>query len=79
MKPLSIPKTHIQTRQIPAEGTTPKDELIAKNWQREQYIGITILFISLIAAVGFLSRRFEYAVLLALILSIALIVLFINL
>ncbi|WP_414574626.1 hypothetical protein [Anabaena sp. CCY 9402-a] len=62
------------------ENSTPgnNDSLIAKGWQREQYIGIAILFISLIAAIGFFSRRFEYALLFALALSIALMILLLN-
>ncbi|MBD2346706.1 hypothetical protein H6G18_21540 [Anabaena subtropica FACHB-260] len=54
--------------------TTLQDPLIAKGWQREQYIGITILFVALIAVVGFFSRRFEYALIFAFALSLVLIV-----
>jgi hypothetical protein len=57
----------------PSPGNNPQDSLIAKGWQREQYIGIAILFIALITAIGFISRRFEYALLFALALSIVLI------
>ncbi|MDB9306519.1 MULTISPECIES: hypothetical protein [Cyanophyceae] len=60
--------------EIPATEPTQQDSLIAKGWQREQYIGIAILFITLIAAVGYLSRRLEYALLFAFTLSIILIV-----
>ncbi len=69
------PRT-IQENSTP--GNNPQDSLIATGWQREQYIGIAILFISLIAAIGFFSRRFEYALLFALALSIALMVLLLN-
>ncbi|MEA5513619.1 hypothetical protein [Nodularia sp. UHCC 0506] len=58
----------------PSQEPSQQDSLIAKGWQREQYIGITILLISLIAAVGYFSRRFEYALLFAFIFSIILIV-----
>lgn len=59
---------------ITASDSTPKDPLIARGLEREQYMGIAILLCSLIVAVGFLSRRFEYALLFALSLSIVLIV-----
>jgi hypothetical protein len=45
--PKRLPST---IQEIPSPDATPKDELIAKGWQREQYIGIAILFISLIDA-----------------------------
>lgn len=64
--------------QIPTPDPTTRDPLIAKVWQREQYIGIFILFITLIAAVGFFSRRFEYALLFALSLSVVLIIFFLS-
>ncbi|BAY73805.1 hypothetical protein NIES25_02130 [Nostoc linckia NIES-25] len=50
-----------------------KDPLIARNLQKEQYVGIIGLAIALIAAVGFLSRRVEYAIIFAVILSAILI------
>ncbi|MBW4646421.1 MAG: hypothetical protein KME23_26095 [Goleter apudmare HA4340-LM2] len=62
---------------IPEKNPTnsiPKDPLIARGLQREQYIGITTLLLGLILVVGFLSRRFEYALLFALSLSMVLIV-----
>ncbi|MBD2360948.1 hypothetical protein H6G36_07110 [Anabaena minutissima FACHB-250] len=62
----------------PLPENQPQDALISKGWQREQYIGITILFIALISAIGFFSRRFEYALLFALALSIVLIVFFLT-
>jgi hypothetical protein len=51
-----------------------QDSLIAKGWQREQYIGITILLIGVILIIGFFSRRFEYALIFALTFSMILIV-----
>ncbi|BAZ67330.1 MAG: hypothetical protein KME28_27965 [Pelatocladus maniniholoensis HA4357-MV3] len=53
-----------------------QDPLIAKNLQREQYIGIFSLAIALIAAVGIISRRVEYAILFAIALSLVLIAFF---
>ncbi|MBC1236352.1 hypothetical protein [Nostoc sp. 2RC] len=53
-----------------------KDPLIARNLQKEQYVGILGLAIALIAAVGFLSRRIEYAIIFAMILSAILIAFF---
>jgi hypothetical protein len=64
-------------REVPAPGATPNDSLIAKGWQKEQYIGVAILFVGLIAAIGFISRRFEYALVFAISLSIILIIFFV--
>ncbi|MBH8553385.1 hypothetical protein I8751_13575 [Nostocaceae cyanobacterium CENA357] len=64
--------------EIPAPSPTPPDPLIARGLQREQYLGIAILAVSLIAAVGYFSRRFEYALLFAFALSIVLIVFFLT-
>jgi hypothetical protein len=75
-KEYPTPRT-IQETQLPAP--TQNDPLIAKGLQREQYIGIFILGIGLIAAVGFFSRRVEYALLFAAALSIVLIVFFLTL
>lgn len=52
-----------------------QDPLIAHRLQKEQYIGIVGLAIALVAAVGFLSRRVEYAIVFALVLSTILIAL----
>lgn len=65
-------------QQISTPDTPSRNPLITKNWQREQYLGISILLISLIAAVGFLSRRLEYALLFAIALSIVLIIFFLS-
>jgi lipopolysaccharide export LptBFGC system permease protein LptF len=65
-------------QEIPTDKTPSQDSLIARGWQKEQYIGITILLICLIAVVGFFSRRFEYALIFALTLSIILIVFFLK-
>ncbi|MFN6515186.1 MAG: hypothetical protein RMY29_011915 [Nostoc sp. CreGUA01] len=53
-----------------------KDPLIARNLQKEQYIGILGLAIALVAAVGVLSRRVEYAIIFTIVLSAILIVFF---
>ncbi|MCC5642914.1 hypothetical protein LC607_08165 [Nostoc sp. CHAB 5824] len=50
-------------RETPSPGTDP---LIARGLQKEQYFGIIGLAIALIAAVGFFSRRVEYAATLSL-------------
>ncbi|MEH2291922.1 hypothetical protein [Nostoc sp.] len=63
-------------QETPAPG---KDPLIAQGLQKEQYIGIIGLAIALVAAVGFFSRRVEYAIGLAVILSASLIALFLFL
>ncbi|MFN6569691.1 hypothetical protein A6770_20345 [Nostoc minutum NIES-26] len=55
---------------------TDKDPLIAHNLQKEQYVGIIALAIALVAAVGFFSRRVEYAIVFAVILSAILIAFF---
>ncbi|RCJ23049.1 hypothetical protein A6S26_00335 [Nostoc sp. ATCC 43529] len=62
-------------QEAPANGTN-KDPLIARNLQKEQYVGIIGLAIALIAAVRFLSRRVEYAIIFTIILSAILIVFF---
>jgi hypothetical protein len=64
------PKTIQET---PAPG---KDPLIASSLQKDQYVGIIGLAIAIIAAVGFFSRRVEYAIALALIMSVLFIALF---
>ncbi len=75
----AVPKRTPGTiQEIPSPGITPKDSLIAKGWQHEQYIGISILLLGLVAIVGFFSRRFEYALLFAFVLSIILIVFFMT-
>jgi hypothetical protein len=62
----------------PQEPLSGKDPLIAHGLQVWQYIGITILAIAAIAAVGFFSRKVEYAIFFAVGLSIALIVFFLT-
>jgi hypothetical protein len=54
-----------------------QDPLIAKGLQKEQYFGVVTFAIVLIAAVGFISRRVEYAILFAFTLSIILILFFV--
>lgn len=70
---LSFPTSAI--REAPPPGTQ-KDPLITKGLQTEQYISIVTLAIALVAAVGFFSRRVEYAIAFAIVLSAILIFLF---
>ncbi|MDZ8189704.1 MAG: hypothetical protein RMX96_33315 [Nostoc sp. ChiSLP02] len=56
----------IQETPVPGKN---QDPLIAHGLQKEQYIGIAGLAIALVAAVGFFSRRFEYAIIFALFLT----------
>ncbi|MBD2624889.1 hypothetical protein [Trichormus variabilis] len=77
-KYLPIKTKNIQVQETPTEGSPPQDSLIARGLQREQYVGISILLLGLIAVVGFLNRRFEYALIFALTLSVILIVFFLN-
>lgn len=70
----STPKTN----NIEETPSRPDDSLIAKNLQKEQYIGIAILLVGLITIIGFFSRRFEYALIFALTISMILIVFFIT-
>ncbi|WP_413172351.1 hypothetical protein [Anabaena azotica] len=71
-KELPSPKS-IQETPIPGKN---QDPLIARNLQKEQYVGIIGLAITLVAAVGFFSRRVEYAIVFALFLSAILIAFF---
>ena len=76
---LAIPASDINpktTQETPPPG---KDPLIAYRLQKEQYIGITALAIALVVAVGFISRRVEYAILFAVVLSAILITFFLLL
>jgi len=67
--------SQIAIQETPPPGIN-KDPLIARNLQKEQYIGIIGLAIALIAAVGVFSRRVEYAIGFAIILSAILIAFF---
>ncbi|MBD2494929.1 hypothetical protein [Nostoc sp. FACHB-280] len=62
-------------KETPPPGTN-QDPLIAKNLQKGQYVGIIGLAIALVAAVGFFSRRVEYAIMFAIALSAVLIAFF---
>ncbi|MBW4635525.1 MAG: hypothetical protein KME30_27655 [Iphinoe sp. HA4291-MV1] len=66
-------------RETPPPGTTQNDPLIAKGLQKDQYFGILGLAIALIAVIGFFSRRVEYAILFAVVLSVILITFFLTL
>ncbi|MEH1819232.1 MAG: hypothetical protein V7L31_09180 [Nostoc sp.] len=71
-----LPTSELAPKAVQETPTPGKDPLIAQGLQKEQYIGIIGLAIALIAAVGFFSRRVEYAIGFALFLSIFLIALF---
>jgi hypothetical protein len=62
-------------QETPPPGST-QDPLIARGLQKEQYIGIIGVAIALVAAIGFFSRRFEYALMFAIALSAILIAIF---
>jgi hypothetical protein len=67
-----------ELKNIEKTPSQPHDSLIARFWQKEQYVGIAILLFGLIAIIGFFSRRFEYALIFALTLSVILIVFFLT-
>jgi hypothetical protein len=71
-----LPASELAPKAIQETPAPGKDPLIARGLQKEQYIGIIGLAIALITAVGFFSRRVEYAIGFAIILSIFLIGLF---
>lgn len=71
-----IPALELAPKTIQETPTPGKDPLIAKGLQKEQYIAIAGLAIIVVASVGFFSRRFEYALILAFVLSGILIALF---
>lgn len=66
------------TQENQSFGTTQKDPLVDQGLQNWQYIGIVTLAVGAIAIVGFFSRRIEYALLFALVLSVVLIVFFLT-
>ncbi|MEH1835323.1 MAG: hypothetical protein V7L29_25540 [Nostoc sp.] len=72
-----LPASELAPKTIQETPVPEKDPLIAHNLQKGQYVGIVGLAIALIAAVGFFSRRVEYAIAFAVILSILLIAFFI--
>ncbi len=56
--------------QISSPATKNDSPLIAHGLQQEQYIGIVLIAIALVAVVGFFSRKFEYAIILSILLSV---------
>lgn len=68
-----IPASQREPKAIQETPAPGQDPLIASGLQKQQYVGIIGLAIALIAAIGFFSRRVEYAIAFAVILSIALI------
>lgn len=71
-----VPASKLAPKAVQETPAPGKDPLIAQGLQKEQYIGIIGLAIALIAAVGFFSRRIEYAIGFAIILSAILIAFF---
>ncbi len=71
---LPDPKT-LQSQQSPGHKINP-DPLIAQGWEGTVYIGSALLIAGIVAIVGFVSRRIEHVIVLALILSLGLISLF---
>ncbi|WP_370569799.1 hypothetical protein [Sphaerospermopsis sp. LEGE 00249] len=67
-----------KTNNIEETPSGSNDSLIAKNLQKEQYIGIAILLVGLITIIGFFSRRFEYALIFALTITMILMVFFLT-
>ncbi|OUL19330.1 hypothetical protein [Nostoc sp. 106C] len=65
-----IPASDLPPKAIQETPGPTKDPLIARGLQKEQYVSIAILALILIAAVGFFSRRVEYAIMFAFALSI---------
>jgi hypothetical protein len=53
-----------------------QDSLIAKGWETTDYVGVILLVLSLVVLVGIVSRRIEYAIIFALMLSLLIIVFF---
>ncbi|MEH2083153.1 MAG: hypothetical protein V7K89_25205 [Nostoc sp.] len=72
-----LPASELAPKAVQETPAPDKDPLIAQGLQKEQYVGIVGIAIALIAAVGFFSRRVEYAIAFALFLSVILIALFI--
>ncbi|KOP25920.1 hypothetical protein AMR41_11640 [Hapalosiphon sp. MRB220] len=60
-------------REAPPPG---QDSLIARGLQKEQYVAISVLAVIVFIAIGIFSRRVEYAILFAVILSAILIAFF---
>lgn len=71
-----IPASELAPKTIQETPAPGQDPLIARGLQKEQYAGIIALAIALIAAMGFFSRRVEYAIAFALFLSVILIAFF---
>ena len=71
--PLPDPET---LNQQPTDAVTQNDPLIAHGWTSTASIGTIILVLGIAVAVGVFSRRIEYAVITALVLSVIPIVLF---
>lgn len=68
------PKTVMQLNATEQHNANPPDPLIASGLHKEQYIGLGVLAILVILAVGLISRKIEHAIAFSLILSLILIV-----
>jgi hypothetical protein len=66
-------------RVTPSPSLVQNDPMINRGLQKEQYLGIFSVAISLILVVGFFSRKVEYALMFATALSVVLIVFFLTL
>ncbi|MBD2576725.1 hypothetical protein [Oscillatoria sp. FACHB-1406] len=65
-----LPKMVMQLNATEQQDANPTNPPIANSLQREQYIGIGVLVILIILAIGLFSRKLEYAIVFSLILSL---------
>ena len=65
-----IPASELTPKTVQETPAPGKDPLIARGLQKEQYVAIGVLAVILVAAVGFFSRRVEYAIMFAFALSL---------
>lgn len=77
---LPAPERLISTiQENPSVDTTQKDPMIARGLEDWQYVGIFAIAVGATAIVGILSRRVEYAIVSAIVLSIILVALLLAL
>ncbi len=69
--PLPDPKT-LKTEQ-PSASIIENDPLIATGWQNSAYAGSALVLLSILVIVGIFSRKIEYVIGMALIMSVILI------
>lgn len=53
--------------------TDQDNPLIAHSLQKQQYIGIIVIILALITIVGLLNRKFEYAIIFSILLSVVMV------